>query len=217
MIDNSSCLSAIQTIKGYISDCFAKCFEKGSTFSGTENLSNLEYAIDLIPGNGEGDSGDSGDDGSGSGSTGDANIVAGGFSGFPITYAEEPDEEHYTIDFGSYGTNWKAISCYSTSKDGHFNIIKLPNNKCIISGAYFVDLESEWDDNFGIYPMARGTYRASYSISGSSMTFTNAEYDGTSNGFDSYEQFKSISTQASNTINDYYSNPYKLDKINVMY
>lgn len=202
MIDNSSCLSAIQTIKGYISDCFAKCFEKGSTFSGSQNLSNLEYAIDLIP-NG--------------GSTGDANIVGEAFSGFPITYAEEPDEEYYTIDFGGYGTNWKTISCYSTSKDGHFNIIKLPNNKCIISGAYFVDLESQWDDNYGIYPMARGTYRASYSISGSSITFNNAEYDGTSNGFDSYEQFKSISTQASNTVNDYYSNPYKLDKINVMY
>lgn len=212
MIDNSNCLSAIQTIKGYISDCFAKCFEKGSTFSGSEKLSNLELAIDLIPeggseGDGEGDSG----------STGDANISGGSFSGFPITYAEEPDEEYYTINFGSYGTNWKAISCYSTSKDGHFNIVKLPNNKCIISGAYFVDLDSEWDDNFGIYPMARGTYRASYSISGSSITFTNAEYDGTSNGFDNYDEFKSISMQASNTVNDYYSNPYKLDKINVMY
>ena len=65
--------------------------------------------------------------------------------------------------------------------------------------------------------MGRGTYRATYSVSGSSMTFTNAEYDGTSNGFDNFDEFKEIVTQVSNTVNDYYTNSYKLDKITVIY
>ena len=52
MIDNSSCLNAINTIKGHISACFTQCTAKGSTFSGTKNLSNLsgkelENAIDI--------------------------------------------------------------------------------------------------------------------------------------------------------------------------
>lgn len=202
MIDISSCLNSIQTLKGYVSNCFSKCSAKGSTYSGTQNLSNLEMAIDLIP--------------TGSGSSGET-VVGANFGGFDVTWAEEPDEEYYTVNFGSYGTGWKALSVYSDSKDGHYNIVKLPNNKCIISGAYFVDLDSEWDENFGIYPMGRGTYRATYSVSGSSMTFTNAEYDGTSNGFDNFDEFKEIVTQASNTVNDYYTNSYKLDKITVIY
>lgn len=199
MIDISSCLNSIQTLKGYVSNCFSKCSDKGSTYTGTQSLSNLANAIDLIP--------------TGSGET----VVGANFSGFDVTWAEEPDEEYYTVNFGSYGTGWKALSVYSDSKDGHYNIVKLPNNKCIISGAYFVDLDSEWDENFGIYPMGRGTYRATYSVSGSSMTFTNAEYDGTSNGFDNFDEFKEIVTQASNTVNDYYTNSYKLDKITVIY
>lgn len=198
MIDISSCLNSIQTLKGYVSNCFSKCSDKGSTYSGTQNLSNLQMAIDLIP-------------------TGSQTITGANFDGFDVTWAEEPDEEYYTVNFGSYGTGWKALSVYSDSKDGHYNIVKLPNNKCIISGAYFVDLDSEWDENFGIYPMGRGTYRATYSVSGSSMTFTNAEYDGTSNGFDNFDEFKEIVTQASNTVNDYYTNSYKLDKITVIY
>lgn len=213
MIDISGCLDAIETIKGWVSDCFLKCTEKGSTYSGIENLSCLEMAIDLIPQLGDGDSGDGGDSGGSSGET----IIGGSFEGFNVTWAEEPDEEWYTVDFGSYGTGWKALSVYSDTKDGHYNIVKLPNNKCIISGAYFVDLDSEWDENFGIYPMGRGTYRATYSVSGSSMTFTNAEYDGTGNGFDNFDEFKEIVTQVSNTVNDYYTNSYKLDKITVIY
>ena len=202
MIDISSCLNSIQTLKGYVSNCFSKCSDKGSTYTGTQSLSNLEMAIDLIP--------------TGSGSSGET-VVGANFGGFDVTWAEEPDEEYYTVNFGSYGTGWKALSVYSDSKDGHYNIVKLPNNKCIISGAYFVDLDSEWDENFGIYPMGRGTYRATYSVSGSSMTFTNAEYDGTSNGFDNFDEFKEIVTQVSNTVNDYYTNSYKLDKITVIY
>ena len=48
-IDNTSCINVINTLKGYITACFSKCTAKGSTYSGTQNLANLETAIDLIP------------------------------------------------------------------------------------------------------------------------------------------------------------------------
>ena len=48
-IDNSSCLTAINHIKSYVTACFNKCTAKGSTYSGTQKLANLETAIDLIP------------------------------------------------------------------------------------------------------------------------------------------------------------------------
>lgn len=202
-VDNSSAIGAIDTIKSHVTNCFAKCTEKGSTFSGNRKLANLSTAIQMIPQTVTG----------GSGGT---PVEGASFSGFDVTWGA-PDEETYTLNFGSYGTDWKAISCWSDSKDGHFNIIKISSTHCIISGAYFVDLESEWDENFGIYPMGRGTFRATYSISGSSITFTLAEYDGTSNGMSMPEGFKDIATQATTEINDYFVNPYKLDKISVLY
>ena len=151
-VDNSSAISAVNNIKNHVANCFTKCTEKGSTFTGNKVLANLSTAIQMIPQTIEG----------GSGGT---PVTGASFSGFPVTWGA-PDEEQYTLDFGSYGTDWVAISCYSDSKDGHFNIFKLSSTHCIISGAYFVDLESDWDENFGIYPMGRGTFLATYSISG---------------------------------------------------
>ena len=203
MIDNSSCISAVDTIKGYVVDCFDRCSAKGSTFTGTRKLVNLEMAINLIPTGGSGD-------------YGGTNVSGASFSGFDVSWGEYPDEV-FTIDFGTYGTGWTMVSCYSNSKEGHFNIVKISNSMCIISSAYFVDLESEWDENFGIYPMARGTYRATYNISGNSITFTNAEYDGTQNGWDSYDYFRDLPMQVSSEVNSYYTNPYKLDRITVLY
>lgn len=201
MVDNSSCISALDTIKGHVADCFDRCSAKGSTFTGTRKLVNLDSAISLIPTGG---------------TSGGTNVTGASFSGFGVTWAELP-EESFTIDFGAYGTGWTALSCYSNSKDGHFNIIKISSSMCIISSAYFVDLESVWDDNYGIYPMARGTYRASYSISGNSITFTNAEYDGTGNGMTNYDDFRDMPMQVSTEVNDYYINPYRLDRITVVY
>ena len=203
MIDVSGCLSAVENLKTYIEESFTKCAEKGSTFNDSHKLMNLQTAIDLIPTGG-------------TGGTGGTPVTGASFSGFPVTWGA-PDEEQYTLDFGAYGTDWKALCCWSDTKDGHFNIFKTSNSHCVISGAYFVDLESDLDENFGIYPMGRGTFRASYSISGSSITFTLAEYDGTSNGMSMPEGFKDIATQATSEIDEYYTNPYKLDKITVLY
>lgn len=202
MIDNSSCLGAIETIKNHIADCFDRCNAKGSPFNGDRKLVNLESAINLIP-TGEGTSG--------------ATIVGASFSGFPVTWAEEPDEEYYTISFGSYGTGWKSICCYSDSKDGHYTITKTSSNRCIISGAYLQDISNPYDESYGVFPIARGTFRATYVVSGSNITFTNYEYAGTSNGVTNYEGFKNIVNQVSNAVNDYYTNQYKLDKITVIY
>ena len=75
-IDNSSCLTAINHIKSYVTACFNKCTAKGSTFSGTQKLANLENAIGLIP------------TGSGSGGTISENINGASFDLFTVTKPE---------------------------------------------------------------------------------------------------------------------------------
>ena len=203
VIDNSSCINAVNTIKNYVSNCFTECTTKGSTFSGTNKLSNLQEAISLIP------------TGSGSGGTISENITGGSFDLFTVTKPDEPSPNEFTIDFGSIGVTWRSIICYSDTKDGHFSIQKLPNNKCVISSAIFYNSENQWDEATGIFPEVRGTYRASYEISGNTITFTNAEYEATSNGSNSYDDFASMPNQVSNAVNDYFTDQYKLDKITV--
>lgn len=203
-IDNTSCINAVNTIKGYVTACFTKCTEKGSTYSGTQKLTNLETAIDLIP----------------TGSGGDSpviseNITGGSFDLFTVTKPDEISPNEFTIDFGSVGVTWRSIVCYSDTKDGHFSIHKLSNNKCIISASVFYNADNQWDEATGIFPDVRGTYRASYTINGNSITFTNAEYDGTSNGSTSYDDFASMPNQVSNAENSYFTDQYKLDKITV--
>ena len=201
-IDNTSCINAVNTIKGYVTACFTKCTEKGSTYSGTQKLANLETAIDLIPTGSGGDS-----------SVLSENITGGSFDLFTVTKPDEISPNEFTIDFGSVGVTWRSIICYSDTKDGHFSIHKLSNNKCVISASIFYNAENQWDEATGIFPDVRGTYRASYTISGNSITFTNAEYDGTSNGSESYDNFASMPNQVSNAENSYCTDQYKLDKI----
>ena len=198
IIDNSSCINAINNIKDYVTACFKKCTDKGSTFNGEQKLANLESAIDLIP----------------SGGTISESVVGADFSGFTVTKSDEyPPPDEFTIEFGSIGVTWRSILCYSDTKDGHFSIQKLPGNKCIISASVFYNAESMWEEAYGIFPNGRGTYRATYEIRGNSIHFVNDEYDGTSNGLDSYDEFLSLTSQVSTYINDYYTDPYKLDKI----
>ena len=201
MIDNSSCLNAINTLKSYVTACFSKCTEKGSTYSGTNTLANLETAIDLIP------------TGSGSGGTISENINGASFELFTVTKPDEISPNEFTIDFGSVGVTWRSIVCYSDTKDGHFSIHKISGNKCIISSAIFYNAENQFDEATGIFPEVRGTYRATYTISGNTITFVNAEYDATSNGSDSYDDFASMPNQVSNAENSYFTDQYKLDKI----
>ena len=200
-IDIASCLNTVNTLKGYVSACFAKCTSKGSTYSGTNTLANLETAIDLIP------------TGSGSGGTISENINGASFELFTVTKPDEISPDEFTIDFGSVGVTWRSIVCYSDTKDGHFSIHKISGNKCIISASIFYNSENMWDESTGIFPDVRGTYRATYTISGNTITFVNAEYDATSNGSDSYDDFASMPNQVSNAENSYFTDQYKLDKI----
>ena len=200
-IDNSSCINAINHLKSYVSACFAKCTSKGSTFIGEQALANLETAIDLIP------------TGSGGGVISE-NINGESFELFTVTKpTDDPYPNEFTIDFGSVGVTWRSIVCYSDTKDGHFSIHKLSDNKCVISAAIFYNSENMWDESTGIFPEVRGTYRATYTISGNTINFVNAEYDATSNGFDSYDDFASMPNQVSNAENSYFTDQYKLDKI----
>lgn len=199
-IDNSSCINAINNIKNYVNNCFDKCTSKGSTFDGTQKLANLETAIDLIPQN------------SGGGIISE-NLNGASFDLFTITKPDEPYPNEFTIDFGSVGVTWRSLICYSDTKDGHFSIHKISNNKCIISSAIFYNSENQFDEATGIYPEVRGTYRATYTITDNTITFVNNEYEATSNGFDSYDDFASMPNQVSNAENSYFTDQYKLDKI----
>lgn len=199
-IDNSSCITAINHIKSYVTACFDKCTAKGSTYSGTQKLANLESAIDLIP--------------TGSGGIISENINGESFDLFTVTKpTDDPYPNEFTIDFGSVGVTWRSIVCYSDTKDGHFSINKLSGNKCVISASIFYNSENQWDEATGIFPEVRGTYRATYTISGNTITFTNDEYEATSNGSDSYDNFASMPNQVSDAVNDYFTDQYKLDKI----
>ena len=200
MIDNTSCINAISTLKTYVTACFNKCTEKGTTYSGNRTLSNLETAIDLIPT---------------SGGSSSESITGGSFDLFTVTTPSEVNPNQFTIDFGTIGTSWRSIICYSDTKDGHFSIHKMTNNKCIISASTFYNAENQWDEATGIFPEYRGTYRATYSINGNAITFVNAEYSNTSNGINSYDDFVSMVNQVSNDTNDYFTDHYKLDKITV--
>ena len=204
-IDNTSCINVINTLKGYITACFSKCTAKGSTYSGTQNLANLETAIDLIPQSSSGGGGDS--------PVISENINGEAFDLFTVTKPDEISPNEFTIDFGSVGVTWRSIVCYSDTKDGHFSIHKISGNKCIISASIFYNSENMWDESTGIFPEVRGTYRATYTISGNTITFVNAEYDATSNGSDSYDDFASMPNQVSNAENSYFTDQYKLDKI----
>ena len=204
-IDITSCLNTIQTLKSYVTACFATCTAKGSTSSGTQKLANLETAIDLIPQSSSGGGGDS--------PVISENITGGSFDLFTVTKPDEISPNEFTINFGSVGVTWRSIICYSDTKDGHFSIQKLPNNKCVISASIFYNAENQFDEATGIFPDVRGTYRATYTISGNSITFTNAEYDATSNGSESYNDFASMPNQVSNAENTYFTDQYKLDKI----
>ena len=206
-IDNTSCINAVNTIKNYVTACFNKCTAKGSTFSGIQHLANLETAIDLIPQSSSGGGGDS--------PVISENINGEAFDLFTVTKPDEISPNTFTIDFGSVGVTWRSIVCYSDTKDGHFSINKLSNNKCVISASIFYNSENQWDESTGIFPDVRGTYRATYSISGNTITFVNAEYDATSNGSESYDNFASMPNQVSNIVNDYFTDQYKLDKITV--
>ena len=199
-IDITSCLNTIETLKGYISACFSKCTSKGSTFSGEKKLANLESAIDLIPSGG-------------SGGIISENINGASFDLFTVTKPDEISPNEFTIDFGSVGVTWRSIVCYSDTKDGHFSIHKISGNKCIISASIFYNSENQFDEATGIFPEVRGTYRATYTISGNTITFVNAEYDATSNGSNSYDDFASMPNQVSNAVNSYFTDQYKLDKI----
>ena len=205
-IDNSSCINAVNTIKNYVTACFNKCTAKGSTYSGTQTLANLETAIDLIP---------QSSSGGGDSPVISENITGGSFDLFTVTKPDEISPNEFTIDFGSVGVTWRSIICYSDTKDGHFSIQKMPNNKCVISASIFYNSENQWDEATGIFPDVRGTYRATYTISGNSITFVNAEYEATSNGSESYDDFAILPNQVSNAENSYFTDQYKLDKITV--
>lgn len=105
------------------------------------------------------------------------------------------------------------MSAIQIQKTDIFQSTKFQETRALYQHRYSINSENMWDESTGIFPDVRGTYRATYEISGSTIHFTNAEYDATSNGSDSYDDFASMPNQVSNAENSYFTDQYKLDKI----
>ena len=203
-IDISSCQRAITKLKNNINNAFKACADKNSTFEGAYISDNLVPAINAIP----------------QGTTSES-IEGGSFGGFNVTWAEayEDDEgrlvypEEFTISFGSVGVTWKSICIYSDTNDGFFTITKISGNRCIISAHVFNRYDQE--DATGVIDISGNahSYRANYTISGNSITFTNSPFPNAGFVGGSDNQFRSTPQQVD--VETYFST-YPLEKINIV-
>lgn len=192
MIDNSRCKTAIQNMKTLINECFQVCELKNSTYTpAKKTLANHELfnAIGGIP----------------VGSSGTTSY-AQSFSGFSVT---ANDDSNVTINCGSIGANWKAITIYSNTKNGWFSIYKISNNICILSANpwYAIVDDPVLEDGQFPYSLESSSYRCLYSISGNSISLTAESYIGQNSSSD-------ISICCNQISNESY---YMLDTIDVIY
>ena len=169
MIDNSSCKNAIQNMESAIAECFEVCRLKNSTYTPTaETLANhqLFNAIGGIP------------TGSG-GFTG----IGQPFNGFDVTAT---GDSNITINCGSIGTNWRAITIYSSTKEGWFSIYKISSSICILSANpwYAITDDPVLEDGHFPYSLESNSYRCLYSISGNTISLTAESYIGQNGSVD---------------------------------
>lgn len=159
-IDISAVKSAIMGVKSNINECFTACDSKGSTYTQSSNTtSELIKKINGIS------------SGGGTSSIGQA------FSGFGVT---ENSLSSITIDCGSVGASWRAITIYSNTKQGWFSIYKISSNICIMSANPWyaiVDDPVLENGNFP-YNIESSSFRCLYSVSENSITLTVSTYVG---------------------------------------
>ena len=192
MIDNSICKTAIQNMKALINECFQVCELKNSTYKPTKKtLANHELfnAIGGIP----------------VGSSG-TTTYAQSFSGFDVTAS---GDSNVTINCGSIGTNWKAITIYSNTKNGWFSIYKINSYICILCANpwYAIVDDPVLEDGQFPYRLDSSSYRCLYNISGNSISLTAESYIGQDSSSD-------ISICCNQISNESY---YMLDTIDVIY
>lgn len=160
-IDISSVKSAIMSLKSNIDKCFAECDSKGSTYTQSSNTtSELIKKINAISGGGESHT-----------------SIGQAFNGFGVTASSQSS---ITIDCGSIGASWRAITIYSNTKQGWFSIYKLSSNICIMSSNpwYAITDDPVLEDGNFPYNIESSSFRCLYSISGNSITLTVSTYVG---------------------------------------
>ena len=186
-INNTPCLNAVTNIKNEISNCFDECNNKGSSFSGDRKLVNLKQAISLIPSGGN-------------------TSYAKPFNGFGVS---DVSDSQVTINCGSIGASWRAITIYSNTKEGWFSIYKISNNVCIMSANpwYAIVDDPVLDDGHFPYSLESSSYRCLYTVSGSSITLLAESYIGQNSSSDISICCNQISNESQ----------YMLDTIDVIY
>lgn len=160
-IDISACKSAIIAVKSNINACFTACDEKGSTYTQSSNTtSELINKIKGISGGGGG-----------------YTSIGQAFSGFGVTASSQ---DSITIDCGSIGASWRAITIYSNTKQGWFSIYKVSSNICIMSSNpwYAITDDPVLENGNFPYNLESSSFRCLYSVNGNSITLTVSTYVG---------------------------------------
>lgn len=202
--------SATNSLKSNISKAYNVCINKGATnIPSNKNSRNLPACILSIPQEG----------GSGNPSI---NMNAQSCGHFNVTWAEITDPgnipQQFTIDFGSVGVTFKSLVIYSATRDGYFSITKIDSTKCVISAHVFIKYNNE--SIYGVTDLGCGTYRANYTVSGNSITFTRANYenDGVNYIGSRDDNFRTLPIQIAPVESDpvLTQEDYLLELINVM-
>ena len=205
--DLTSLKQAISSLKSNISNAYNACMNKGATMPTNKISKNLAECILSIP------------TGSG-GSTPSVDMNAQPCSHFNVTWAEITDPsdvpQQFTIDFSSIGVTFKSIVIYSATNDGYFSITRIDSTKCVISAHPFIKYQDE--SIYGVTDMGEGTYRATYSVNGNSITFTRANYEneGVNYPGSKYDNFRTLPTQIAEIDTASGQADYMLELINVI-
>ena len=205
--DLTSLKQAISSLKSNISNAYNACMNKGATMPTNKISKNLAECILSIP------------TGSG-GSTPSVDMNAQPCSYLRVTWAEITDPENvpqqFTIDFGLIGVTFKSLVIYSATNDGYFSITRIDSTKCVISAHPFIKYQDE--SIYGVTDMGEGTYRANYTVSGNSITFTRANYEneGVNYPGSKYDNFRTLPTQIAEIDTASGQADYMLELINVI-
>lgn len=171
--------TAISSLKSNISSSYNACESKGATMPSVKNSSNLPECILSIPSGGGG-----------------YTSIGQAFNGFNVSASSQSS---ISINCGSIGTSWRAITIYSNTKQGWFSIYKISSNICIMSSNpwYAITDDPVLENGNFPYNLESSSFRCLYSISGNTITLTVSTYVGQDSSTDISICADQISTDSS--------------------
>ena len=175
----NSIVEAINELKTNINNAYNACENKGATIPTEKTSSNLAECINSIPSGG-----------------GSYTSIGQAFSGFSVSASSQSS---ISINCGSIGASWRAITIYSNTKQGWFSIYKISSNICIMSSNpwYAITDDPVLENGNFPYNLESSSFRCLYSISGNTITLTVSTYVGQDSSTDISICADQISTDSS--------------------